>query len=52
MAKTKDTLYTQFFGGIADFKRLGIAGSYASGRSVDVRSDPRDRDWETLYMLD
>ena len=41
MAKTKDTLYTQFFGGIADFKRLGIAGSYASGRSVDVRSDPR-----------
>jgi len=32
--------YSNFSGGIADFKRDGIPNSYAFGRSIDVRSDP------------
>lgn len=33
--------FSRFIGGIADYTREGIADSYAHGRSIDVRTDPK-----------
>lgn len=34
--------FTRFVGGISDFRREGIADSYAFGQSVDYRTDPQN----------
>src|SRR5689334_23124004 len=41
MSKKKVIDQSRFAGGIADYSREGIDGSFMFGRSVDVRSDPR-----------
>ena len=42
MATKLPLQYSVFSGGIADFTRSGIDGSYAFARSIDVRSDPNN----------
>lgn len=42
MATKLPQSYTVFSGGIADFVRSGIAGSFAFGRSIDIRTDPNN----------